>query len=476
MRQLYVSGEWVDADSSAEIEVTSPIDGRVLDTVPDCSADDVRRAVTAAGDAANELREMTVFERADALAAVTAYFTDHEEEIADGITREEGKPLHESYEETEYVIESSADYAHDAIRLFGDVVPSESRGNFAYTQREPYGPCAVITPWNFPLEVPAGSIYSAIATGNPVVFKPAEETPLTAYHFAEAFDRADLPPGAFNLVTGAGATGRELVSAPQVRLIAFTGSTEVGQEIARTAAGRNAQCLLEMGGKDPIVVLDDADVAGAASSIVIGSTANAGQVCCATERVIATPGVHDALVEAVIAETDALTVGDPFDERTDVGPMISQRIQGKAVAHVDEAVSQGATIETGGETDGLYYDPAVVSGVTNEMTIAREETFGPVTPIVRAADYEEAISIANDSAYGLQAAVFTDSLERAHDAANRLQAGGVFVNETNNYWERLLPFGGYKESGAGGRYGSKWHLESMTQVKAVLMNYGGDDE
>jgi aldehyde dehydrogenase (NAD+)/lactaldehyde dehydrogenase len=226
-----------------------------------------------------------------------------------------------------------------------------------------------------------------------------------------------------------------------------------------------------MGGKDPILVLDDADVEHAAESIVTGSNWNAGQVCCGTERVIATDGVHDELVDAVVRRTEELVVGDPLEEGTDVGPMISERIQSKAVDHVEDARSRGATLRTGGETDGLFYTPSVLEGVTEEMDIARDETFGPVTPVLRVDDYEEAIDVANRSRYGLQAAVFTDSLQRAHDAANRLQAGGVFVNETNNYWERLLPFGGYNESGSGGRYGSKWHLEAMTQVKSVMMNY-----
>ncbi|AEN06736.1 aldehyde dehydrogenase [Halolamina sp.] len=472
MRELYIDGEWVEAESSEGIDVVSPVSGEVIDTVPDANGADVAKAVAAADRAQQELREMTAFERAAVLDEVTEYFEEHEDEIARGITEEEGKPLHESYDETDYVINSSDDYGHDGIRLFGDVVPSQHRDRFAYTQYEPYGPCAVISPWNFPLEVPGGSIYAAIASANPVVFKPAEETPLTAYHIAKAFAQSSIPDGAFNLVTGAGGTGANLVGDERIRLIAFTGSTAVGQEIAKTAAERNAQCLLEMGGKDPIVVLDDADVDHAAESIVAGSNWNAGQVCCGTERVIATEGVHDDLVEAVVEKTDELVVGDPFEEGTDVGPMVSDRIQQKAHEHVDAALEGGATLLTGGSNDGLYYDPAVLSDVTSEMAIARDETFGPVTPIIEASDYEEAISIANDSEYGLQAAVFTDSLERAHDAANRIQAGGVFINETNNYWERLLPFGGYKSSGSGGRYGSKWHLEAMTQVKSVMMNYG----
>jgi acyl-CoA reductase-like NAD-dependent aldehyde dehydrogenase len=443
----------------------------VIDTIPDSNAKDVRKAVEAAERAQQELEAMTAYERAAILDEVTDYFIEHEDEIAELITREEGKPLAESYEETEYVIESSDDYAHDGIRLFGDVVPSEHRGRFAYTQREPYGPCAVISPWNFPLEVPGGSIYSAIATANPIVFKPAEETPLTAYHIAKAFEQSSLPDGAFNLVTGAGKTGQSLVEQGAIQLIAFTGSTEVGQQIAKTAADRNAQCLLEMGGKDPIVVLDDANIDHAAESIVVGSNWNAGQVCCGTERVIATDAIYDELVEAVVEKTEDLTLGDPFDEETDIGPMVSESIQQKAVDHVNQATDGGAKLRTGGETDGLYYEPAVLEDVDPNEQIAQAETFGPVTPIIRAEDYEDAIAIANDSQYGLQASVFTESLEKAHDAVDRIKAGGVFVNETNNYWERLLPFGGFGESGSGGRYGSKWHLEAMTQTKAVMLNY-----
>ncbi|MGM0606045.1 MAG: aldehyde dehydrogenase family protein [Halobacteriota archaeon] len=467
-----MDGEWVDAHSDDGIDVVSPVTGDVLETVPNGDETDVQAAVAAAESARVELKAMTAFERAAVLDEVTEYFVEHEDEIAELITREEGKPLHESYDETQYVIESSDDYGHDGIRLFGDVVPSEHRGRFAYTQREPYGVCAVISPWNFPLEVPGGSIYAAIASGNPVVFKPAEETPLTAYHIAEAFAQSSLPDGGFNLVTGAGDTGAALVDSHDVRLIAFTGSTAVGREIARTAADRNAQCLLEMGGKDPIVVLDDADVEAAAEGIVVGSNWNAGQVCCGTERVIATAGVYDELVEAVTRRVDELVVGDPFEEGTDVGPMVSKRIQRKAIDHVEDAVDSGATLTTGGDVDGLYYTPAVVSDVTAEMAISGDETFGPVTPIMRVPDYEAAIAAANRSPYGLQAAVYTNSLQQAHDAVDRIEAGGVFVNETNNYWERLLPFGGYGASGSGGRYGSKWHLEAMTQVKAVMMNYG----
>jgi acyl-CoA reductase-like NAD-dependent aldehyde dehydrogenase len=471
MEELYIDGEWVESASTSSIEVVSPIDGEQLGVVPDANADDVDSAVEATVAAERELQEMTAFERAAILESATEYLKDHEDEIAEQISREEGKLLQQAREETQFVIESAEDYIAEAIRMFGDVVPSQHRDRFAYTTRVPYGPCAVISPWNFPLEVPQGNIFAAIATGNPVTLKPSPETPLVAYRFAEAFDQSNLPEGAFNLVTGGAETGEQLVSHPDIRLIGFTGSVETGKKVQKAAAENNARCHLELGGKDPILVLDDANVDHAVESILVGSYANAGQVCCGTERVIATESVYEEVVEKLTSGTADLTVGNPLDEETDVGPMISDRIQEKVRDHLEDARSKGATVTTGGERDGLYHEPTVLKDVTEDMKIATDETFGPVTPVLEAEDYKDAIEIANRSKYGLQAAVFTESLQLAHDAADRLKAGGVMINETDNYWERMLPFGGMNGSGNDARVLGRWHLEAMTQNKSVMINY-----
>lgn len=470
MRDLYIGGEWTDATADASIDVTSPSTGNreVVDTVPDGSAGDVAAAIEAAQSAYDELRERSVYDRVEIIESVATYLDDHREAIAETMTREEGKPLAESRTEVTYTVESAPYHAHDAIRLFGDVVPAERSGRFAFTKHVPYGPAAIVTPWNFPLELPAENVFAAVLAGNPVVAKPAEETPLSAYYLAEAFDAVDCPDGTFNLVTGGAETGAALVGDPDVRLVSFTGSVEAGREVARNAAGNMAHLHLELGGKDPVLVFGDADLDWAADRIVFGSNANAGQVCCGTERVIVTADVHDELVDRVRERTEALRVGDPFDEATDVGPMVAERIQRTVVEHVEAATADGARLLTGGAVDGLFFEPAVVDGVTSDMALAQEETFGPVTPFVEAADLDEAVAIANRTRYGLQAAVFTRDVQTAFEAIDRIEAGGVFVNESDNYWQTGLPFGGHRQSGTG-RVGNL--VEEFTQNKSALINY-----
>jgi len=470
MRKLYIDNEWIASEAAEEIEVTTPADGNetVIDTVPDGSETDIKRTVEAARKAEKALCELTVYERAELVYAVRDYLADISEEIASTITKEEGKPIQEARMEVRYTVESAESHADDAFRLYGNVIPSESKGRFAFTTRESYGPCAIITPWNYPLELPAENAFAAILTANPVMLKPSEETPLAAYHLAEAFEAVGAPEGTFNLVTGGEDTGGALVSHPDVGLISFTGSVETGQEITRQSAGHTPHLHLEMGGKDPVLVVGDADIEWAADRIVYGSNANAGQVCCGTERVIATDDVYDALLDEVTRRTESLRIGDPFNEDTDVGPMINDRIQSKVVDHVDQAVSAGGTIHTGGSVEDQYYEPAVVGDVDPDSALAQEETFGPVTPFIRASDLDEAIEIANETKYGLQAAVFTRDIEVAFEAVNRIKAGGVFINESDNYWESGLPFGGHKQSGTG-RIGNL--CEEMTQTKSAIINY-----
>jgi acyl-CoA reductase-like NAD-dependent aldehyde dehydrogenase len=472
MRDLYIDGQWREPAVDEEIPVTSPINDEVLTTVPAGTESTVGDAVGAAEQASKRLTEMTPRERADALNAVADHLAARIDEVAESMAREVGKPLSEARAEVEGGIHSARAYGEDAVRLFGEVTTSTTANRFNHTRREPYGPTAVITPWNYPFEIPMGHLCGAIAVGNPVVWKPATETSVTGYHIADAFAESPLPDGAFNLVTGHGSTvGTAMVENPAVRLVAFTGSTGVGQHIAATAAGHSAECLLEMGGKDPVLVFDDADVDDAAEHIVFGSNYNCGQSCSGTERVLATPGIHDELVEAIAEKTAALTVGDPLDSDTDVGPPINDDVRQTVRKQVDEAVEEGARIVAGGDVDGRFVEPTVLADVDPSMLVAREETFGPVTPILEVADYDEAIAVANDSRYGLQSAVFTDSLNRAHRAVDDLEAGGVVVNATNNSWEHQLPFGGIKESGSGGQFKGTWHLESMTTTKGVAIDY-----
>lgn len=473
MRDLYIDGEWTPSAGSDAVVVHSPIDDATLDEIPLGTEADVERAVDAAAGAAPKLERMTPYERAEALNEVADALDARLGDVAETLAREVGKPISEAQAEVEGGIASGRAYGEDAIRLFGEVTNSEQRDRHTYTKREPYGPTAVITPWNYPFEIPMGHLCGAVAVGNPVVWKPATATALTGYHIAEAFAESSLPDGAFNFLPGNGSTvGTELVEHGAVRLVAFTGSTGVGQGIAASAARHSAECLLELGGKDPVLVLDDADIEAAAEAIVFGSNYNCGQSCSGTERVIATTAVYDELVAAIAEGTATLTVGDPLDPETDVGPPINDDTRETVREHVADALEKGATLEVGGEVGERYCDPTVLSDVTPAMRVASAETFGPVTPILEVGDTDEAVRVANDSRYGLQAAVFTESIRTAHDVVDRLDAGGVVVNGTNNAWEHNLPFGGYKESGSGGRFKGKWHLESMSQVKAVAVNHG----
>jgi acyl-CoA reductase-like NAD-dependent aldehyde dehydrogenase len=472
MGQLYIDGEWRDSNADPMV-IRSPVVDEALGSVSCGTSEHIEEAVSATAATARSFREMSVYDRAEAVRSAMDLLEDRADEIVETMAREIGKPLSEARTELESAIDSGRSYAEDAVRLNGEVTRSKFEDRLNFTQREPYGPAGIITPWNYPFEIPSDHLSAALVTGNPVTWNPASEAALTAVYLAEAFAATSLPDGAFNFVPGPGGTvGAALSRHDAVRLLAFTGSTDVGQRIAAAAAERSAQALLELGGKDPVLVLDDADVQGAADAIVMGSNYNCGQSCSGTERVIATDAVYEDVVEAVTERTEALTVGDPLEESTDVGPPINEETRRTVREHISDAIDSGARVTVGGSVGDRYCDPTVLADVTPAMRVATEETFGPVTPIIRATGTADAVSIANDTMYGLQAAVFTESLRTAHRVVNDLRSGGVVVNGTNNAWEHHLPFGGFKQSGSGGEYKGKWHLEGMTQIKSVAIDYG----
>jgi acyl-CoA reductase-like NAD-dependent aldehyde dehydrogenase len=349
-----------------------------LGSVPEGTPEHVERAVSATVEVAPKFRRTNVYDRADALRTAVDALEERRERIVETMAREVGKPLAEAREEFDSAVNSGRSYAADAERLFGEVTPSKFDDRFNYTQREPYGPAAVITPWNYPVEIPVDHLSAALVTGNPVTWNPASETALTAYLVAQAFANAPFPNGAFNFVTGPGSTvGAALTEHEAIRLVAFTGSTAVGQRIAEIAAGRSAQTVLELGGKDPLLVLDDADVERAADAIVMGSNYNCGQSCSGTERVIATEMVYDEVVAAVTERTAALTVGDPLDDDTDVGPPINDEVRETVLEQIADAVDAGATVTTGGSVGDHYVEPTVLADVTSHKDGATQETFGP---------------------------------------------------------------------------------------------------
>ncbi|RLM83917.1 aldehyde dehydrogenase [Halobellus sp. Atlit-38R] len=472
MKPLYISGEWIEPETTP-IRAESPIDESELGKIATGTTDHVDEAINANVKITREFRETNVHERAAAIRTAMDFLEQRADEIAETMSVEVGKPLSEAREEVSSAIHSGRAYAADAIRLSGDTTRSQYDNRHNFTRREPYGPTSIITPWNYPFEIPLDHLSAALVTGNPITWKPASEAALTATHITDAFAQTSLPDGAFNFIPGAGSTiGSALSSHQDVRLIAFTGSTDVGQRIAADAADRSAECLLELGGKDPVLVLDDANIPKAADAIVMGSNYNCGQSCSGTERVIATEAVYEDLVTAVCQRTETLTVGDPRDDETDIGPPINDDIKETMREQITQAVEGGARVITGGSIGDRYIEPTVLADVTPDMRAAAEETFGPLTPIIPVSDREEALKVANDSRYGLQAAVFTESIQHAHQVVDRLQSGGIVVNGTNNFWEHQLPFGGFKESGSGGEYKGHWHLEGMTQLKSVAIDYG----
>jgi acyl-CoA reductase-like NAD-dependent aldehyde dehydrogenase len=334
------------------------------------------------------------------------------------------------------------------------------------TVYEPIGVAGLISPWNFPVDMLVGCV-TALVMGNAVVWKPSEWAPLSPQLAAKVFAEAGLPDGVFNLVYGGPEVGEELVTHPGVGVIAFIGSTAVGEQITRAAGVK--RLLLELGGNGPMVILDDADVDAAVDAAVESCFYMAGQVCTAAERLIVHEAVHDEFVSKLVERTKALVMGDPLDEATEMGPVSEERIMAKIERHVEDARAQGATIEVGGRRDGMYYEATVLTGVRPGMQIADEETFGPVAPIIKVASAAEALAIANDSPYGLSMAVWTSSLKTAFEMAEGLQAGSVAVNGGTNDWEINGPFGGYKKSGIGRELGED-SLRAFTYAKTISFN------
>jgi succinate-semialdehyde dehydrogenase/glutarate-semialdehyde dehydrogenase len=384
------------------------------------------------------------------------------------ISREVGKTIREAREEME---EFASDHfrraSEDVLRYAGKVLPStQERTNDKRIViiQEPIGVVAAVSPWNFPVDIAGIPIVYGLAIGCTVVWKPSEYAPLCAQMFVELLHDAGFPPGTVNLVQGRGETGAELVRHPKVGAVVFTGSVETGEVVAREAALKNR--VLELGGNGPQIVLADADLDKAADAAVVGCFYLAGQCCTAAERILVHESVKDAFVDALLERTKKLQVGDPLADETDMGPLCTPAVLARTKAHIKDAVEKGAHVVYGGDHDGQLHEPTIVDGVTSDMRIAQEETFGPVAPIMAFSTLDEALEIANETEYGLTASVFTRSLHDAWRAAEELRHGTVHVNETTNYWDQLAPFGGAKKSGAG-RELAGWMLDALTETKQI---------
>lgn len=476
---MFIAGAWVPSESGASFVATSPSSGEAIGTVPEGTRADAQRAIGAANEAAAPWARRSAFDRQKAMRRVAHGIDARRDEFARVLTLDQGKPLRaESYDEVEELITYFELAAEDATRLDGVLPPSIDADKRVLLSRVPRGVVGVISPWNWPYTMPAELLAPALAAGNAVVWNPASTTSVCAVMLARAIADADLPPGVFNLVTGPGrVVGDEIAANAGTHAIGFVGSTGAGIAIAQRAAGKDL--LLEMGGNGPLVVLADADLDAAVEATIPACFLNAGQSCTAGELILVERAAHDEYV-AKLADAVAreVHVGDPFDDETTMGPLNNAAGVEKTEAHVEEALAKGASLVAGGQRvsgfgSDLFFEPTVIDGVDLAMTIAREETFGPVAPVAIIESEREAIELVNHSEYGLLSAVFTNDLARGLRFAEAVRTGWVNVNEGTNYWESHLPFGGRSGSKSGiGRVGGRYPMERFTELKTVVVNLG----
>jgi succinate-semialdehyde dehydrogenase/glutarate-semialdehyde dehydrogenase len=476
---MVIGGVWSDSESGARFEATSPATGESLGTVPAGTREDAQRAIAAANAARRSWAARSAFERAAAMDRVADLIEERRDDLARTLTLDQGKPLQaESYGEVEELVAYWRMAAADATRLAGSMPPSVDASKRVLAYRVPRGVVGVITPWNWPYTMPAEIIAPALAAGNAVVWTPASSTAICSVKLAECIVDAELPAGVFSMVTGPGVVvGDEVAGSPGTHAIGFIGSVATGLRVAERAAGKTT--LLELGGNGPLVVLDDADVEAAAEASLVASFLCAGQSCTAGERFLVHDAVHDRFVESLAAAVQrSIRLGDPLADDTTMGPLNNEPTAEKMDEHVADALKRGATLVTGGRRASgfpteLYWEATVLTDVTQEMAVAREETFGPVVPITTISSDEEALQIANASEYGLLTAVWTQDLARGLRFAEAVDAGWVNVNESTNYWESHLPFGGRAGSSSGvGRVGGSSVLEAFTEPKTVVLTLG----
>lgn len=475
---MHIDGRWVESEGGGTFEATSPATGEVLAHVPEGTREDARRAVAAANRAKAAIAGMPVWERSKLLLRMADAIDARREELARTLSLDQGKPYHtEALWEVDHAALGFRNAAEQVKWLETPVIPLEAPTKRAFSIRQPRGVYAIVTPWNFPYNIPVEYIAPGLAAGNAIVWVPAPTTSLCAVKLMEALAEADLPPGVLNLVTGPGpVVGDEIVSHPGTDAVGFTGSPATGEEIMRRAAGKPV--LLELGGNGPTVILDDADVDAATQAAALGCWLNAGQVCCATERLLVHERVHDRVVETLVQSAGNVALGDPLDQATTMGPLNNEPTAEKNDRHIADAVARGARILTGGgRAEGrpteLFYRPTVLDGVTPDMAIADEESFGPVAPVLTVSSDDEALRVANESSLGLVSAVFTRDVNRAFKFAEGLQTGIVMVNEFTDYWELHIPFGGASGKRSGiGRIGGRRALEEMTDLKTIVFEIG----
>jgi len=474
--QAYINGQWVDADSGETVAVTNPANGEVIAEVAKCSTAETRRAIEAAADAFVEWRKRTAKERSACLRKWFNLMMEAQEDLAMILTLEQGKPLAEARGEVAYGANYIEWFAEEGKRMYGDTIPQPSNDKRIVCIKQPVGVVACITPWNFPNAMLTRKIAPALASGCTVVCKPANATPLSAYAFVELAERAGIPPGVINMVTGeTAAIGKELTSNPIVRKLTFTGSTPVGKQLMAECAQTVKRTSMELGGNAPFIVFDDADLDAAVAGAMVSKYRNAGQTCVCANRILVQEGCYDAFAEKLAAAVGDLKMGDGTQEGITVGPLITEQAANDMEAFVADALGKGAKAVVGGNRSAIgsqFFEPTILTNVTGEMRVFREEIFGPIAPLFKFSTEDEAIQMANDTEFGLACYFYSRDIGRIWRVAEGLEYGIVGINE-GIISNEMAPFGGIKESGQG-REGSKYGLDDYTEIKYMCI--GGIDK
>ena len=479
----YIGGKWVESVTGRTYPVHNPAHtDQLVGEFQTSGADDTLHAVAAAKDGLKIWANTPAPARANIMYKALDIMGRRAEELAETITVEEGKPISDARAEVKRAMAIMEYAAGEGRRMFGYTTPSELPDTVAYTTRRPLGVVGIITPWNFPLAIPAWKIAPALICGNALVFKPASATPHSAVKLLEIFEEAGLPAGVLNLVTGPGGqVGNALVESPDVKGISFTGSTEIGTDLYSESAKRLKKVQAEMGGKNAVIVLSDADMDKAMNGIVQGAFGSTGQRCTATSRVIVEESVHDQFVTELIDRTSKLTVGDGIDPANDVAPLSSQNQKDKVLEFIGIGAEEGADLAFGGRDlmdgdlkEGYYVEPTVFTGVTSDMRIAQEEIFGPVLTVFKAKDLKEAIDIANSVEFGLSSSVYTKDITKAYEYINTVETGMVHVNASTLGGEVHLPFGGLNSSGVGQREQGTAAVDFFSEVITVYIDHAGE--
>ena len=468
--KMLLGGNWVDR--ADKIEVLNPFDGSVVDTVPHSSLADVEEALAAAERGARVMRDLTGYQRYEILMKVADLMRERADDLARTITLEEGKILAEAQIEATRAREIIVLSAEEAKRLSGEVIPLDGapgvNGKLGFTLRVPCGVVVGISPFNFPLHLVCHKVGPAIAAGNACIIKPATDTPLSALKLIELFVEAGAPPEAVQCLTGPGSSlGNALCSDPRVRKITFTGSRDIGERICKVAGLKRV--TMELGSNAPLIVMPDADPKRVAAAAAMSGFSNAGQVCISTQRVIAHSDIYGDLLDAMTDVTAAISTGNPLEKATGMGPMIREEDSERVANWVSEATSEGARVLAGGARNGQLFQPTLVADVRPEMRISYDEIFGPVVAVSQAPDIDTAIELANDTKYGLSAAIFTQNLEWAMKFVRKCESGNIHVNWGTQWRADLMPYGGLKDSGMG-KEGPKYAVQEMTETKMAVFH------